>query len=82
MVNNGGSVQVLAIDIAGAFDKASHFGLLRKLEIAGGSGVLLKWFRSYLDSRRISCVVYGKGSSSYPIKAGVPQGRCWDQHFS
>ena len=43
---SGGAVHVLAIDIAGAFDKVSHLRVLHKAKCSGISGPLLTWLRS------------------------------------
>jgi len=74
VLNNGGCVRLLAVDIAGAFDRVSHRGLLHKLEAYGVHGPLLNWLRSYLTGRTIRAVVNGHGSQTLPITAGVPQG--------
>ena len=50
-------VRVFAINIAGAFDKVSDRGFLRKAEALGISGELLKWIRSYLSDRKLHAVV-------------------------
>ena len=72
-IGRGGAARVLAVDIAGAFDKVSHAGVLFKLEQCGIQGILLAWLTSYLSNRSIQCVVGGATSRPYPIKAGVPQ---------
>ena len=72
--SQGGAVRVLAIDIAGAFDKVSHLGVLSKLSSYGVAGNLLSWLQSYLSSRSLRVVLGGQQSSLKPIAAGVPQG--------
>ena len=69
-----GEVHILAADIAGAFDKASHRGVLHKAVQYGLSGKLLAWLSSYLSNRHLQVVVSGQQSSLMPIHAGVPQG--------
>ena len=49
----GGAGRIVAVDIAGAFDKVSHAGGLPKAKAYGVSGNLLKWLHSYLADRRI-----------------------------
>ena len=71
---SGGSAHVLAIDIAGAFDKVSHTGLLHKASVYGLDGALHEWLSSYLTGRSIHAVVGGQSSSSSKITSGVPQG--------
>ena len=70
----GGVVRILAADIAGAFDKVSHKGVLHKASSYGISGQLFSWLQSYLSDRRIKAVINGYESPLYPITAGVPQG--------
>eukprot|EP00117_Sycon_ciliatum_P037066 scpid77875/ scgid27794/ Probable RNA-directed DNA polymerase from transposon X-element; Reverse transcriptase len=70
----GGAVRVLAIDIAGAFDKVSHPGLLHKASVSGLHGHLHGWLSSYLRDRRLQAVVSGQQSSAQPVQSGVPQG--------
>ena len=70
----GGEVHVLAADIAGAFDKVSHCGVLHKAKCYGLSGPLLAWLSSYLSGRHLQVVIGGQQSSLLPISAGVPQG--------
>ena len=48
---SGGDVHVLAIDIAGVFDKVSHPGVLHKAKCYCIRGPLLTWPRSYLENR-------------------------------
>ena len=73
-LNNGGCIRILAVDIAGAFDKVSHAGLLYKAERCGISGKLLEWLKSYLSEREICATVCGAVSDPASISAGVPQG--------
>ena len=47
-VSRGGLVRVLAIDIAGTFDRVSHAGLLRKVASTCIAGQLLTWLTDYL----------------------------------
>ena len=70
----GGSTRVLAVDVAGAFDKVSHPGLLHKASRYGLSGALLALLQDYLCDRRLQTTINGFTSSLYPISAGVPQG--------
>eukprot|EP00117_Sycon_ciliatum_P010660 scpid33236/ scgid4028/ RNA-directed DNA polymerase from mobile element jockey; Reverse transcriptase len=73
-ISTGGCVQVLAVDIAGAFDRVSHTGVLYKAKQAGVDGRLLVWLQDYLTNRNIRVVVGGQTSDAQPIQAGVPQG--------
>ena len=55
-------MEVLAVDIAGAFDKVSHTGVLHKLRNIGVKGALLDWRRDYLTGRSLEVVIGGKSS--------------------
>ena len=63
-----------AVDIAGAFDKVSHVGVLHKLCAYGINGILHRWLTSYLSNRNLQAVVGGSTSRAFPVTAGVPQG--------
>ena len=52
-IGRGGAARVLAVGIAGAFDKVSHAGVLFKLQQCGIQGILLAWLTSYLSNRSI-----------------------------
>ena len=73
-LNSGGAVRVLAVDIAGAFDKVSHLGVLHKISSYGITGKLHCWLTSYLTNRKLQATVGGATSPLFPITAGVPQG--------
>ena len=73
-VNAGGAVRVLAVDIAGAFDKVSHVGVLHKLCAYGIDGTPHCWLTSYLSNRNLQAVVGGVTSQAFPVTAGMPQG--------
>jgi len=72
--SSGGAVHALAIDIAGAFDRVSHKGVLFKASACGLGGELLGWMTDYLAERRLCVAVGGRESSIHPVTAGVPQG--------
>ena len=73
-LENGTDTCVIALDIAGAFDKVWHKGLIAKLKSFGISGDLLLLLQDYLQGRTLQVVVNGSTSSEYPIEASVPQG--------
>lgn len=78
---------VIALDIAGAFDRVWHRGLLAKLEQLGVTGRLLELFSSYLRGRSLRVVVGGCTSAAHPVEASVPQGSIlgpilWNIYFN
>ena len=62
------------LDIAKAFDKVWHNGLIHKLLKAGIPDRLVHIIRDYLSNRSFRYRVEGTLSSSRPVRAGVPQG--------
>ena len=74
VIGSGGRVQALAADIAGAFDKVSHLGVLHKMCEMGVTGLALSWLHDYLSTRHLQVTVGGRCSSLFPVRAGVPQG--------
>ncbi|XP_063879421.1 uncharacterized protein LOC135110724 [Scylla paramamosain] len=64
---------VVALDIAGAFDRVWHGGLLEKLRAKGIQGDLLQLLGDYLQGRTLQVVVNGQASESLPVRASVPQ---------
>ena len=73
-IDNEKEVRVIFLDIAKAFDRVWHKGILHKLQKAGIDGNLLLWFESYLSDRRQRVVNNGQTSEWGDISAGVPQG--------
>ena len=73
-LDSGKDTLVIALDIAGAFDRVWHAGLLAKLQSMGIQGGLLELLRDYLQHRTLSVAINGHLSGKYPIDASVPQG--------
>ncbi len=70
----GRPTAVLALDIAGAFDRVWHGALVEKLYAVGVGGPLLELLQNYLQERQMRVVYRGQQSSPQKIDAGVPQG--------
>ena len=86
-LDNGNDTFVVALDIAGAFDKVWHEGLVVKLRSLGVSGPLLLLIKNYLQHRFLRVVVSGHTSNQHPINASVPQGSVlgpllWNIYFN
>ena len=65
---------VVYLDFRKAFDSVSHSILLSKIQLMGITGLLLNWFRTYLDSRSQLVSVNGQHSCLLPVTSGVPHG--------
>ncbi len=67
-------MQVL-LDLSAAFDTVDHNILLERLENwIGLSGMVLKWFRSYLEGRGYFVSIGEHKSKWTSMTCGVPQG--------
>ena len=73
-MENGGQVDVVYTDFEKAFDRVDHDILLRKLEMLGIHGDLLRWISSYLSNRSQAVVLGGFRSDYISVPSGVPQG--------
>ena len=63
------------LDLSAAFDTVNHLYLLNRLSKSYNfSGVVLKWFSSYLENREQIVCVNTYQSRPYPLLYGVPQG--------
>ena len=74
-LDRGRSVFLVLIDLSAAFDTISHthlISLLRTHFNVGGN--VLKWFKSYLESRTFRVRVGNDLSDPRPLNVGVPQG--------
>ena len=68
---------LVALDVAGAFDKVWWKALLEKLEVCGCRGLALKLLKSYFKDRMLYVVVMGVASALKRYRSGVPQGGVW-----
>ena len=74
ILEEGGSIDVVYMDLMKAFDTVPHHRLLCKLEAYGIQGKVLAWIRSFLIGRRQRVVVSGQKSDWSAVTSGVPQG--------
>ena len=86
-LDRGEDTFVVALDIAGAFDRVWHQGITTKLKSLGICGDLLHLLQDYLHGRTLRVVVNGHTSTELPVKASVPQGSVlgpllWNVYFN
>ena len=72
-------MHVLAIDIAGAFDKVSHAGLLLKASVYGLDGALHGWLSDYLTGR--SSILCSAAQLQTAVNAVAQWGDTWKIRF-
>lgn len=72
--NTNRATGVVFLDVAKAFDRVWHEGLLSKLIRLEFPGYLVNLIHSYLTGRSFTVHINGATSSPRPILAGVPQG--------
>lgn len=73
-IESQGEALAVSLDMAKAFDRVWHRGLLSKLPSYGLPEGLCKWVASFLSGRCIRAVVDGCCSAKLGLNAGVPQG--------
>jgi Reverse transcriptase (RNA-dependent DNA polymerase) len=69
-----GSVDIVYLDFAKAFDKVPPQRLLAKLKSVGVEGQVLEWIKGWLVGLKQRVVVKGKFSGWREVLSGVPQG--------
>ena len=72
--SSGGHIHAISLDWEKAFDRIPHSRLLLKLNNAGITGILLKWFNCYLSDRTQRVFVNGSQSKECKVPSGVIQG--------
>ena len=74
ILDSGGALDVIYLDIAKACDSVPHRRLLLKLQSYGINGRYLNWISNFLLGRSQKVMVAGTGSEWAPVLSGVPQG--------
>ena len=68
---------VFLLDLSAAFDTVDHDILIQRLTTKFGiNGVVLNWFKSYLEGRSQHVSVQGSVSEKFDLKWGGSQGSC------
>ena len=74
-IDNRQEVVLMLLDFSAAFDTIDHRMLLERMKTYYGiSGIVLKWFSSYLENRTHVVKINNTTSSIFSDKLGVPQG--------
>ena len=73
-MHDGETMQIVFIDLKGAYDNAQHPAILNKLVKMGVKGKMLRWVEEYLESRSYQVYYQGECSEVADITSGVPQG--------
>ena len=86
-LDNGKYTYVIALDIAGAFDRVWHKGLIAKLLSFGLDSDVTDLMENYLMDRFLKVAVNGYTSKECKIGASVPQGSVlgpllWNIYFN
>ena len=74
VLDKGGQIDTIYLDMSKAFDKVDHGLLITKLRGMGISGSFLQWLTNYLTDRQQRVTVLGETSDTIPVTSGVPQG--------
>jgi len=74
VINQNGSVDVIFLDFAKAFDKVPHRRLLAKLQANGINGQVVRWVASWLKGRKQRVCLDGYSSTWAYVLSGIPQG--------
>jgi hypothetical protein len=73
-MNTNKATGIVFLDVAKAFDRVWHEGLLSKLILKKFPNSLVNLIASYLEDRSFHVALRGERSASRQIRAGVPQG--------
>ena len=74
VIDNGGNIDVIYLDVMKAFDQVPKNRLLTKLSSCGIKKNLLQWIDSFLTNRTLTVLVNGCKSGEGMATSGVPQG--------
>jgi exonuclease III len=73
-MSTGRDCLAIFFDIAKAFDRVWHAGIIHKLTRINTPSYIVNWISNFLSNRVFRVQVGGETSEAAPITAGVPQG--------
>ena len=73
-LDDGNQIDTVYLDFRKAFDSVPNKRLIKKLEGYGIKGILLEWFKNFLNGRQQRVVINGKTSDWTNVLSGIPQG--------
>ena len=65
-------IDTVYLDFCKAFDNVPHKRLIKKLEGYGIRGILLEWFKNFLNRRQQRLVINGKTLDWTNVLSGIP----------
>ena len=65
-------IDTVYLDFCKAFDSVPHKRLIKKLEGYGIKGILLEWFKNFLNRRQQRVVINGKALDWTNVLSGIP----------
>ena len=73
-LERGETVDVILLDMSRAFDRVSHYKLIKRLKRCGYKGKLLQFIHNMLNNRSQKVYANGVLSEPLPVLSGTPQG--------
>ena len=74
ILDDGGCVDVIDMDLKKEFDTDPHRRLLAKISNYGIKGKVLEWIKIFLTNRKQRMIVNGFFSKWVEVLSGIPQG--------
>ena len=71
-LDDGIQIDTVYLDFSKAFGSVPHKRLVKKLEGYGIKGILLEWFKNFLNGRQQRVVINGKTSDWTNVLSGIP----------